>query len=181
MKKRFENEALRTVTIAQLNAENREGFVALTGPVFEHSPWIAEAVWGRRPFADLEDLLVKMRAVIQASSSQAQVALIAAHPALAGRTAREGSLTAASQGEQCAAGLDRLEVSEQAAFDRQNSAYSERFGFPFVICAREHTPASILIELASRVRNERSVEISTALDEIMKIARLRLRQIVTND
>ena len=119
-----------------------------------------------------------MVAVVAAAPPDAQVALIAAHPDLAGRVAREGRLTAASRSEQTAAGLDTLTPAEVARFDADNAAYRARFGFPFVICAREHDKASILAALARRRDNARSDEIATALGEIAKIARLRLEEVV---
>ena len=142
---------------------------------FEDSPWIAEAAWERRPFADWDALLAAMRGVV-AESPGSRVASPSslAHPDLAGRVAREGRLTAASRGEQASAGLDRLGPEELERFAAGNAAYRARFGFPFVICARENTTDSILAALEIRTRNERSREIATALDEIGKIAALRL-------
>ena len=166
-------------SIAALNAADRATFVAAIGFAFEHSPWIAEAAWDRRPFADLDDLHTALADVVAGTSRDRQVALIAAHPDLAGRVAREGRLTPASRGEQAAAGLDRLTPEELVRFDRANAAYRERFGFPFVICAREHDKASILAELECRAGNDRDAEIETALAEIAKIARLRLEDAVT--
>jgi OHCU decarboxylase len=165
-------------SIAALNAADRATFVAAIGFAFEHSPWIAEAAWDRRPFADLDDLHAALVDVVAEASRERKIALIAAHPDLAGRVAREGRLTPASRGEQAAAGLDRLTPEELGRFDRANAAYRERFGFPFVICAREHDKASILTELERRVRNEPADEIEAALDEISAIARLRLADVV---
>ena len=96
----------------------------------------------------------------------------------AGRVAREGRLTAASAAEQAGAGLGALTPAEVARFDADNGAYRERFGFPFVICARENTKASILDALARRRNNERSAEIATALAEIAKIAKLRIEDAI---
>ncbi|MDB5073109.1 MAG: pucL [Candidatus Eremiobacteraeota bacterium] len=166
-------------SIAALNAADRATFVAAIGFAFEHSRWIAEAAWERRPFADVDDLHTALADVVAGASREQQIALIAAHPDLAGRVAREGRLTPASRGEQAAAGLDRLTAEELARFDRANAAYRERFGFPFVICAREHGKASILGELERRAGNDRDAEIETALAEIAKIARLRLEDAVT--
>jgi 2-oxo-4-hydroxy-4-carboxy-5-ureidoimidazoline decarboxylase len=105
------------------------------------------------------------------------VALIEAHPDLAGRVAREGRLTPASAGEQASAGLDRLTPEEASRFARLNAAYRERFAFPFVICVRENTKASILDAIQQRVRNDRNVEIAAALHEIGKIAERRLKDV----
>jgi 2-oxo-4-hydroxy-4-carboxy-5-ureidoimidazoline decarboxylase len=166
-------------SIAALNTADRATFVAAAGFAFEDSPWIAEAAWERRPFASLDELHAAMVAVVDVAPEDRRVALIAAHPDLAGRVAREGRLTAASRGEQAAAGLDRLTPEELARFDAANAAYRARFGFPFVICAREHDKSSILAALEDRARNDRATEIRTALAEIAKIARLRLEDALT--
>src|ERR671931_2541857 len=95
-----------TPTIAELNGMSREQFVAALGFLFEHSPWIVEAAWARRPFADRADLHAKLIAVVREAPIERQVALIEAHPDLAGRAALAGELTAASTREQASAGLD---------------------------------------------------------------------------
>ena len=163
------------MTIAQLNAADRASFVGAVGFAFEDSPWIAEAAWEQRPFTSADALLASMIEIVARSPEERRVALIAAHPDLAGRVAREGRLTSASRDEQGAAGLDRLNADERARFDELNAAYRARFGFPFVICAREHTKESILAAMGARAGHDRAAEIATALDEIGKIARLRLR------
>lgn len=165
-------------SLAALNAADRATFVAAVGFAFEDSPWIAAAAWERRPFASLDALHAALVAVVDHAPEERQVALVAAHPDLAGRVAREGRLTAASRGEQVAAGLDRLDTAEIARFDAANAAYRARFGFPFVICAREHDTASILAALERRARSDRAAELATALGEIAKIARLRLEDAV---
>jgi 2-oxo-4-hydroxy-4-carboxy-5-ureidoimidazoline decarboxylase len=169
------------MTIAQLNTMDRPSFVAAVGFAFENSPWIAEAAWEHRPFAGLEDLLDRMLAIVGESPEERRIGLIAAHPDLAGRVAREGRLSAASRGEQGVAGLDRLSPDEIERFDALNAAYRKRFAFPFVICAREQTKDSILAALEARGRNLRPVELASALEEIGKIARLRLRDAVSAD
>jgi 2-oxo-4-hydroxy-4-carboxy-5-ureidoimidazoline decarboxylase len=166
-------------SLAALNAADRATFVAAIGFAFEHSPWIAEAAWQGRPFANLDALHGALLGAVAEASDARKLALIAAHPDLAGRVAREGRLTAASRGEQAAAGLDRLDAGELIRFEAANTAYRARFGFPFVICAREHDKASILAALERRATRERAAEIATALDEIAKIARLRLEDALT--
>jgi 2-oxo-4-hydroxy-4-carboxy-5-ureidoimidazoline decarboxylase len=165
-------------TIADLNACTDEAFVNAVGFAFEDSPWIARAAAAQRPFRDVDTLHGAMVAIVGDAPQEAQVALIAAHPDLAGRVAREGRLTAASAAEQAGAGLDALTPDEIARFDADNDAYRRRFGFPFVICARENTKATILAALARRRENDRATEIATALAEIAKIARLRLEDAV---
>jgi 2-oxo-4-hydroxy-4-carboxy-5-ureidoimidazoline decarboxylase len=165
-------------TLEYLNAASEESFVEAIGFAFEDSPWIARAAAARRPFADVAALHAAMSAVVTSAAPETQVALIAAHPDLAGRVAREGRLTRASTAEQTAAGLDALTPGEVARFDADNAAYRARFGFPFVICAREHDKTSILDELERRKQNARADEIATALAEIAKIARLRLEEVI---
>jgi OHCU decarboxylase len=157
-----------------VNALDQDEFVAALGPLFEHSPWIAAATWPARPFASLDQLHQALCATMYAAPVERQVALIQAHPDLAGKAAIAGALTAASAREQSSAGLGQLSPEEFAAFTRLNGAYRETFGFPFVICAREHTKTSILEQFAVRLEHSREQEIRAALGEIAKIARLRL-------
>jgi OHCU decarboxylase len=166
-------------TVDYLNGCTPGEFVERVGFAFEDSPWIAVAAAAQRPFADRDALLAAMVAVVTNASAEAKVALIAAHPDLAGRVAREGRLTASSTAEQAGAGLNALTPEEVARFDRDNGRYRERFGFPFVICARENTKASILDAIERRAGNDRETEIATALAEIAKIARLRIEDAVS--
>jgi OHCU decarboxylase len=161
-------------SIEHLNTCDPDAFVQAVGFAFEDSPWIATAGAALRPFRDRNALHAALVGIVSTASREQQVALIAAHPDLAGRVAREGRLTASSTAEQAAAGLDRLTADELARFDAANTAYRARFGFPFVICAREHSKASILAALDVRVANDRDTEIDTALSEIAKIAKLRI-------
>ena len=157
--------------------DDRATFVERYGPLFEHSPWVAEAAWDNGPFHDREALARGLENAMYAAPRDRQLALIRAHPDLAGRAAVEGSLTASSQREQAAAGLDRLTPQEYETFTRTNTAYRERFGFPFVVCAREHSKDSILRTAAERLDHEPEQEIDVALGEIAKIARLRLEDL----
>jgi 2-oxo-4-hydroxy-4-carboxy-5-ureidoimidazoline decarboxylase len=166
------------MTIADLNAASTDAFVERIGFAFEDSPWIARAAAAHRPFADRAAMHAAMIALVANASTDDQVALIAAHPDLAGRVAREGRLTAASTAEQAGAGLNALTPDEIARFDTDNGAYRTKFGFPFVICARENTTASILDAITRRAGNERATEITTALEEIAKIAKLRIEDAV---
>jgi 2-oxo-4-hydroxy-4-carboxy-5-ureidoimidazoline decarboxylase len=166
------------MTLAELNAMDEDAFARVVGPVFEHSPWVARAAAGRRPFAGLEALEAALAGALRDADEAQKTALIAAHPDLAGRVAREGRLTPASGAEQASAGLDRLSDAERERFDELNRAYRTRFGFPFVICVREQTKNSILAAMERRVHNARSDEIVTALREIEAIARLRLNDLV---
>lgn len=167
------------LTLDDVNALGRDEFVARLGFLFEGSPWVAGGAWPARPFAGLDQLHQALCAAMYGADDQHKVALIRAHPDLAGKAAIAGALTAESSREQSSAGLDRLSPEEFAAFTRLNGAYRDSFGFPFVICVREHTRQSILASFEARLLNDRSQEIATALGEIAKIARLRLLDAVT--
>lgn len=161
-------------TLAELNAADLPRFLAVCGPLFEHSPWIAERTWPQRPFASLDALHQALVATVDGATQAEQVALIAAHPDLVGRAALAGQLTKESTSEQAAAGLGGLSADEVRQFQEYNHAYREKFGFPFVICARQNKKDAILAAFPVRLVNTRDEEITTALAEIAKIGRLRL-------
>ena len=161
----------------KVNELGREAFIERFGPLFEHSPWVAADAWSDRPFADEDELFEALRSAMYSAPLERKLALIRAHPDLAGRAAIEGTLTRSSKTEQTAAGLDRLTPDEYEAFTRLNGAYRERFGFPFVVCVREHTKESILRVAAERLEHTRDEEVRVALEEIAKIARLRLEDL----
>lgn len=142
--------------------------------LFEHSPWV-EARADARPSSG--DRHVDLMAVVREASVEEQLALIRAHPELAGKAAIDRTLTDASAAEQASAGLDRLTPQEYAHFHALNAAYRERFGFPFILCVRLTDKAGILAAMASRVAHDRDTEIATAIAEIGKIVRLRLEDL----
>lgn len=165
------------LNLAQLNGLPREEFVRIVGPVFEHSPWIAEVTWSQRPFASVEQLHTALCETVRAAGEERQLALIRAHPDLVGKLALAGQLTKESTGEQASAGLDRLSPEEVALFQQNNTAYQAKFGFPFVICARLNKKEAILNGFEIRLQNSREQEVRAALGEIFKIAELRLRDL----
>jgi OHCU decarboxylase len=169
---------VESALVQAVNELDRAAFVERFGPLFEHSPWVAAAAWRDRPFTDREELYDALVAAMHAAPRERKLALIRAHPDLAGKAAIEGSLTDSSKREQASAGLDRLTPDEYEAFTRTNAAYRERFGFPFVVCAREHTKESILRVASERLANSEDEEIRVALEEIAKIARLRLEEVL---
>jgi 2-oxo-4-hydroxy-4-carboxy-5-ureidoimidazoline decarboxylase len=164
--------------LSKLNAVDRAGFTAALGHLFEHSPWVAEETWGRRPFAEAAALHAALCATMRAAPRERQLALIRAHPDLAGRLAQQRKLTAESTREQASAGLDRLTDAELAEFTRQNEAYRAKFGFPFIICARLNAKDTILAAMRRRLENVPEEEFATALGEIEKIAHLRLQDVL---
>jgi 2-oxo-4-hydroxy-4-carboxy-5-ureidoimidazoline decarboxylase len=165
-------------TVDHINSLSREDFVAIIGPVFEHSPWIAETSWLRRPFNSLEHLHDALCETVRTSSQAGQLELIRAHPDLVGRAALAGTLTQASTSEQASAGLNNLSTEEMALFRNFNQSYREKFDFPFVICARLNKKDAILNGFRVRLQHSRKKEIETALAEIEKIAYLRLQDII---
>ena len=157
---------------------DRDEFVANFGGVFEESPWIAREAWESRPFGSVDALHAAMVWVVEHSPRAARLELIRAHPDLAGKAATAGALPPESTREQAAAGLDRLTPAQYERITTLTAAYRERFGFPFVVCAREHTPDSIIATAAARLEARPDEEERTALSEIAKIARLRLDDLV---
>lgn len=161
--------------VAPPSACDRAGFLTRYGGVYERSPWIAAAVWDAgRAVDDVDGLALAMAAEVEAAPPEAQRALLCAHPDLAGRLAVAGDLTAASSAEQASAGLDRCTPEEFAEFQRLNAAYAARFGFPFILAVRGRGRKEILQVFARRVGAAPEVEFREALDQVHRIARLRL-------
>lgn len=170
-----ENEKM---SLAELSALERGEFVRAVGPVFEYSPWIAEATWPEKPFTSLDHLHHVLCETVKTASEEKQLALIRAHPDLAGGATLTGSLTRASAAEQAGSGLTQLSPEEIMLFQKQNTAYREKFDIPFVICARLNKKEAMLKGFELRLGNSRETEIKTALEEIFKIAWLRLRDLI---
>jgi OHCU decarboxylase len=168
-----------SLPLAELNKMEQSSFVSHIGWVYEHSPWVAEKAWEHRPFADLDALHYAMDAVVRDAPEEKRLALIQAHPDLAGRLAKLGQLTDASSREQAQAGLKELTAELTAELDQRNAAYRKKFGFPFIICVRLENVKTILTALANRLENDRETEITLALGEISKIARLRLTDAIS--
>ena len=151
---------------------DRETFVATYGPLFEHSPWVAEDAYAKGPFGSEDEVYEALTAAMYEAPRVRQLALIRAHPDL-GTKAR---MTPDSTREQSGAGLDRLTRDEYDALISANDAYKDRFGMPFVICVGEHDKGSIIAAAQERVRNEPDAELATALREVAKIAKLRMER-----
>ena len=156
---------------------SRQEFVARFGGVYEHSPWIAEALFDRGLTAaedTPEGLAAALAAVLASAGEDAKLALIRAHPDLAGRAAIAGHLTAASKSEQAGAGLDQCTPEEYRRFQELNEAYKQKFGFPFILAIAGKSRHDVLAAFEARLDNDPIVEFRTALAEIDAIARLRL-------
>ena len=161
-----------------MNASDHAAFVAALGHLFEHSPWVAAETWPQRPFRDAAHLHAALCAAMRAAAPDRRLALIRAHPDLAGRLAQQKKLTADSTREQASAGLNQLTDAELAVFTRLNDTYKARFGFPFIICARLNAKAAILAAMQARLPNSPAAEHAAALAEIEKIAWLRLQDML---
>ena len=166
--------------LSDLNSCSKDDFVAALANVFEHSPWVAEAAAAMRPFAGVAALFAAMTAVIEGASDDVRLKLIKAHPDLANKTQRAAGLTAESIAEQDGVGLDRLSNAEFEAFERANDAYRTKFGFPYIACARRHTRDSILRDFERRLPNDAHAELRRSIEEICRIAALRLDQLIAS-
>lgn len=167
------------MNISDINELSKSAFVQTLGAIFEHSPWVAEGAYGAKPFADIEALRTAMVEVVDGASLEQQLALIRAHPDLAGKAALAGELTAESTSEQKGAGLDRLTAEEFAKFHRLNDSYKARFNFPFILAVRGHDKHSILAAFETRLLNDAESERAEALRQIARIAGFRLADLLS--
>jgi 2-oxo-4-hydroxy-4-carboxy-5-ureidoimidazoline decarboxylase len=149
-------------------------FVARFGDIAEHSPWVAEKAFACRPFADRDAVIEAFQRAVAQAEPAAQLALLRAHPDLAGRAAIAGDLAPESAAEQKGAGLDRLTAAEFARFTALNEAYKVRFGFPFIFAVRGATKERILQSFEDRVGGAAPEELLTALAQVCRIIRFRL-------
>jgi N-carbamoyl-L-amino-acid hydrolase len=166
------------IALERLNRLAAPDFIAALATIFEHSPWVPERVAASRPFASGVALHQGMCDAVMQAGEELQLALIRAHPELAGRAAIRGDLTSASTNEQHGAGLSACTPQQYEHLQALNAAYNERFGFPFVLAVKGHTPASVIATLEQRVTHGLDEERSVALREIFRIARFRLTDLV---
>lgn len=154
----------------------KDEFVSRFGGVFEHSPWVAERAFDPGVTEPLTAGSVHgaMAAAFRAGTEEERLAVLRAHPDLAGKLAIAGELTEDSRKEQAGAGLDRLTSDEHARFTALNSAYVEKFGFPFIIAVKGLTKDDILSAFETRINNDRTAEFATACAQVERIALLRL-------
>ncbi|MBW4655886.1 MAG: 2-oxo-4-hydroxy-4-carboxy-5-ureidoimidazoline decarboxylase [Kaiparowitsia implicata GSE-PSE-MK54-09C] len=164
------------VSLDDLNQMTQDAFVDTLGDVFEHTPAIARHAWEQRPFASVAALHHTMVAIAQQQPAAAQLALIRAHPDLGSKT----KMADASVQEQAGVGLDRLNPEDYDRFQQLNQAYTEKFGFPFIVAVKEHTKESILQSFEQRLHHSPEAEQQTALAEIAKIAGYRLRSLIAD-
>lgn len=167
------------MNLSALNAMAASRFAAALGEVFEHSPWVAESAYAARPFANIEALHRAMLAAVDEAGSDRQLALIRAHPELAGREAVAGELTSDSTGEQGRLGFTALSRAELTAVADINQRYRSKFGFPCIVAlARHANRATVIAEMERRIANDADTERRIALEQIGYITRARLDRLL---
>ncbi|WP_411826703.1 2-oxo-4-hydroxy-4-carboxy-5-ureidoimidazoline decarboxylase [Luteolibacter sp. AS25] len=164
--------------MSKLNSLPENEFTQTLAGIYEHSAWVSQAAFRSSPFNSRESLVISMRDIVDAASSADKLHLIRAHPDLGGKLARAGALTEESTREQAGLGLDRLSDAEFREFDRLNTEYSQKFEFPFIICARLTTKSGVLRAFKARLENTAEQEITEAIRQIHEIARLRIEDLV---
>ena len=167
------------VSIERLNNGSESDFVNALGDVFEHSPWLVTRTAEFRPFCSRQELITALISTMDAAEEKEKLALIRAHPDLAGKAARAGDLTNFSQNEQSSAGLDQLSDMEYERFVELNEAYKVKFGFPFIIAVLDHDKDSILAAFSERLKGSREMQIDEAIKNIGRIVTLRILTTVT--
>jgi len=162
------------VDLETINHLDRHAFVDLLGGIYEHSAWVAAEAFELRPFASRDELHQRMAAIVAGASREHRLALLRAHPELAGKEASRGNLTRESKREQAGAGLDQCTAAELDRIETFNRAYAEKFGFPFIIAVTGLDRQQIIAAMAARLDNDPGTEFHTALAEVDKIARIRI-------
>lgn len=170
---------LACVRLEEANALGEREFVERFGAVFEHSPWVARRAWQKKPFRSLDSLHAAMMQSVAEAKKDEQLALVRAHPELAGKEAKQDALTVDSSSEQGRLGFLQLTREEFEAMARLNRRYRERHGFPCVVALRLHaTRNSVLAEMSRRIEGDSDAELKAALEQIGHITRGRLERIV---
>lgn len=164
--------------IDEINRRGEAEFVSLLGGIFEHSPWVPELVYGKRPFNNRQHLHREMAAAMRQAPEAQRMALLCSHPELAGKEAESGDLTDASEREQAGAGLNQCSADELLQIKSLNQAYRERFEFPFIIAVTGLDKYQIIAAMQQRLGNSIDDEFETALGEVEKIARIRIDALI---
>ncbi len=165
-------------TVEQINRLPSPEFITVLGGIFEHSPWVAESASQQRPFDSISDLQKSMFAIVLAADETARLLLIRNHPQLAGKEADEGTLTEDSQKEQSRAGLNQCSAEELELLRNLNKQYLDKFSFPFVIAVSGLNKYQIIEAMQQRLKNDKDNEFATSINEIGKIASIRLNALI---
>lgn len=169
---------MELLSMNQVNLLNYEEFINRFGNVIEHCPISAAAIWKNRPFQNIYDLHENICKFVDQLPDIGKEGILRLHPDLAGKLAEIGDLTGESAAEQKAAGLDLMTPEEKVTLKGANARYREKFGFPFVICARQNKKEAILKGISLRLNNTAELELETGIEEVKKICLLRLQNIV---
>ncbi|WP_243854947.1 2-oxo-4-hydroxy-4-carboxy-5-ureidoimidazoline decarboxylase [Halalkalibacterium halodurans] len=161
----------------EVNEMSKTNFVDSIGSVFEHSPWVAEKAWMHHPFSSLEQMYQKMIEEMYAADPLLQLALLRAHPDLGTRM----EISETSTNEQLHAGLSQLSEEEFNEFSRLNKDYVQAFSFPFIMAVRGQDKNSIKQSMKKRIANSYEAELQTALNEVSKIVKFRLLDMVRDE
>jgi 2-oxo-4-hydroxy-4-carboxy-5-ureidoimidazoline decarboxylase len=166
------------IDIDHISNSDPAHFIELLGGIFEHSPWVAERVYSKRPFASAIDLHSKMVFEMRQASTQQRLELLCQHPELAGKEADAGSLTDSSRREQAGAGLNQCSSEELTHIKRFNQGYLSKFGFPFIIAVTGLDKSQIMAAMQQRLDHSAENEFTTAITEVEKIAMIRLNALL---
>ncbi|KAL0839637.1 hypothetical protein ABMA28_016308 [Loxostege sticticalis] len=169
------------IRISEVNKLDKEQFEWMFGNVVELCTDAAAKVQKKRPFKNVEDLCNAFHEYLENLSIEEKLVILKLHPDLAGRLAAQGELTRESTAEQKSAGLNDLTEEQRHTINTSNERYKSKFGFPFIICARENKVQSIINGLQQRYNSTREQEIATGINEVKKICKLRITDIVKDD
>lgn len=167
-----------SIRIDEINQSDPARFVELLGAIFEHSPWVAELVYPEIPFASRNQLHQIMTAAVRRAPEVQRMALLCQHPELAGREADAGTLTHDSKREQAGAGLNQCTPEELAKIKALNQAYRAKFDFPFIIAVTGLDKFQVIAAMQNRLEHSVEQELTTAIDEVEKIARIRIDALI---
>ncbi|XP_075983776.1 2-oxo-4-hydroxy-4-carboxy-5-ureidoimidazoline decarboxylase-like [Anticarsia gemmatalis] len=170
----------KKLSITDVNKLSNEQFETIFGNVIELCPDGAVQVKNKRPFSNVSDLCDAFQTYLEEINVEDKLVVLKLHPDLAGKMAARGELTRESTAEQQAAGLQDLTTQQKSIMDESNQRYKEKFGFPFIICAKENKVVSIINGLQQRYHNSYEQEVNTGINEVKKICRLRILDIVAN-
>lgn len=169
------------VDLNALNKASKNDFINYLDGVYEHAPWVAELAFNLSPFTTVDELHKKMQQCVLNSPQNLKHTLICNHPELAGKEAKQGSLTQASLSEQKNSGLTHCSAEELMLFKKLNADYRTRFGFPFIVAVKGLTRHDILDLMQQRMNNSKQQEFDTCIDQIGKIAKFRLIALIKNN
>ena len=165
-------------TVKELFSKPEAEVVSFLSSIYEHSPWVAQALVASNvsymSFETVSELASAMKEIVSAATHEKQHELLSAHPDLCEKVNKVAELTPESQEEQGKAGLQTLTLEELERFHQWNNVYREKFGFPFILAVRNATKYTVLSALEGRVKNPVHVEFSTAMQQVHKIAWMRL-------